>query len=227
MNKDAYYFPHFANARHDRKLKRIRKELGPEGYGIFFMILEVLREQEDFAYPLSDIDLLADDFNTSEQKVETVIKRYDLFVVDDDQNFFSPKFIEYLSPYLEKSKRARNAALKRWHGANAYANALPEQCAGNAMKGDEMKREESIDGKQVADVPSLSEVKEYFNSKGYDSELATKFYSYYDEPMRDRNGRVWKDQNGKTVKSWKQKAVAVWMKDEGKSQFKAPKGNFV
>jgi hypothetical protein len=94
---------------------------------------------------------------------------------------------------------------------------------------EEVQEEEEAqdNGKQVADVPSLSEVKEYFNSKGYDSELATKFYSYYDEPMRDRNGRVWKDQNGKTVKSWKQKAVAVWMKDEGKSQFKAPKGNFV
>jgi len=31
MNKDAYYFPHFANARHDRKLRRVRKELGIEG----------------------------------------------------------------------------------------------------------------------------------------------------------------------------------------------------
>ena len=55
--KDAYYFPHFCNARHDRKIKRVTKELGVEGYGIYFMVLEVLREQTDFKYPLSEIDL--------------------------------------------------------------------------------------------------------------------------------------------------------------------------
>jgi hypothetical protein len=43
LSKDAYYFPHFYNARHDRKIKRLRKDLGIEGYGIFFMLLEVLR----------------------------------------------------------------------------------------------------------------------------------------------------------------------------------------
>ena len=32
MNKDAFYFPHFSNARNDRKLRRVRKELGIEGY---------------------------------------------------------------------------------------------------------------------------------------------------------------------------------------------------
>ena len=66
--KDAYYFPHFCTARNDRKVKRLRKELGVEGYGIFFMLLEVLREQTDFKFPTEDIDLLADEFNTSEQK---------------------------------------------------------------------------------------------------------------------------------------------------------------
>jgi len=145
MNKDAYYFPHFANARHDRRVKRLRKELGAEGYGIYFMILEVLREQEDFSYPLQDVDLLADDFGTSEQKVDAVIKSYDLFAISEDHFFYSPKFIEYLKPYLDKSKRARNAALKRWHGksdANADANALPRQCDSNASKGDESKGEE-------------------------------------------------------------------------------------
>ncbi len=63
--KDAFYFPHFCNARHDRKLKRVRKELGLEGYGIFFMLLETLREQADYRYPIEDLDLLADEFGTS------------------------------------------------------------------------------------------------------------------------------------------------------------------
>lgn len=130
VSKDAYYFPHFYNARHDRKIKRIRKDLGIEGYGIFFMLLEVLREQTDFKYPYSDIDLLADEFGTSKAKIESVINCYDLFSTDEKEMFFSTKLMCYLLPYLEKSERARVAAQKRWNNfkalpnANAYANAL-------------------------------------------------------------------------------------------------------
>ena len=106
MNKDAYYFPHFSNARLDRKIRRLRKELGMEGYGIYFCILEVLREQPNFSYPIKDADLLADDFNCSEEKVKTIITRYELFQISEDE-FFSPKLIEYLDPYLKGKERKK------------------------------------------------------------------------------------------------------------------------
>lgn len=143
MKKDAFYFPHFCNARHDRKLKRVQKELGIEGYGIYFMLLEILREQTDLRYPLSEIDLLADEFGTSEQKVRVVICNYDLFQVDENQNFFSFKMIIYLQPYFEKSERAREAANKRWNNANAYANAIEMQSVSNASKVKETKLKET------------------------------------------------------------------------------------
>lgn len=112
MDKDAYYFPHFCNARNDRKLRRVRKELGVEGYGIYFMVLEVLREQKDFRYPMDDIDLLADEFRTSDQKVRVVICNYDLFEVDENEQFFSPRFIEYLMPYIERKNANRLNGIK-------------------------------------------------------------------------------------------------------------------
>ena len=110
--KDAYYFPHFCNARNDRKIKRIRKELGIEGYGIYFMILETLREQPGFKFPIEDMDLLADEFGTSEQKLRTVVCNYKLFNVDEEENFFSLKFIEYLKPYLETKQRKKIGGIK-------------------------------------------------------------------------------------------------------------------
>lgn len=143
MKKDAFYFPHFCNARHDRKLKRVQKELGIEGYGIYFMLLEILREQTDLRYPLSEIDLLADEFGTSEQKVRVVICNYDLFQVDENQNFFSFKMIIYLQPYFEKSERAREAANKRWNNANAYTNAIEMQSVSNASKVKKTKLKET------------------------------------------------------------------------------------
>ena len=111
MDKDAYYFPHFSNARHDRKVKRLIKELGVEGYGVFFMLLEVLREQLDYRYPIDDIDLLADEFGTSEQKVRVVICNYKLFILDEENNFFSPKFIEFMQPYLKMKDQRKLAGM--------------------------------------------------------------------------------------------------------------------
>ena len=154
MKKDAFYFPHFSNARHDRKLKRVQKDLGIEGYGIYFMLLEVLREQMNFKYPLSDVDLLADEFNCSEVKIKTIISKYDLFNIDESSNFFSIKQVQYLQPYIDASARASDAARIRWgkakeqlgvSDANAYANALPMHCDSNAdaMQGEESKGEES------------------------------------------------------------------------------------
>lgn len=133
------YFPHFVSARHDRKIRRLRKELGVEGYGIFFMLLEVLREQSDMRYPMEDIDLLAEELGTSEQKVRVVICNYALFVVDPEEFFFSPKQIEYLKPYLEKSKRAKHAALIRWHGSDANALQMHNKSSANAMQGEERR----------------------------------------------------------------------------------------
>jgi hypothetical protein len=144
MKKDAYYFPHFSNARHDRKLKRVIKDLGIEGYGIYFMVLEVLRDQQDFKYPLDDLDLLADEFGTSESKLKVVVSNYDLFQIDIDNNFFSMRQKFYMQPYLEKTQRAKDAAQLRWNKVKD-ANALPNADANadaNAMQGKESKVKE-------------------------------------------------------------------------------------
>lgn len=117
--KDDYYFPHFMNARNDRKIRRVRKDLGAEGYGAYFMTLEVLRSQSQYRYPIDDLDLLADELGVGEQKLRVVICNYGLFEVDDEQMFFSPKLLEYIQPYLEqKEKNSYNGLLgnlKRWH----------------------------------------------------------------------------------------------------------------
>ena len=69
IEKDAYYFPHFSNARNDPKIVRIRRVLGIEGYGIYFMLLEVLRDQSEFKYPIKNVEDLAYEWHTSKEKV--------------------------------------------------------------------------------------------------------------------------------------------------------------
>jgi hypothetical protein len=111
-DKDTPYFPHFCNARHDRRIRRVRRELGVEGYGIFFMLLETLREQTDYKYPLEDIDLLADEFGISEQKIQTVISNYGLFQQDNNKHFFSSNLIVYLQPYFDTKEKRKIGGLK-------------------------------------------------------------------------------------------------------------------
>ena len=48
MSKDAYYFPHDSNARNDKRLIKVRMKYGMQGYGIYFGIIEILREQNDY-----------------------------------------------------------------------------------------------------------------------------------------------------------------------------------
>lgn len=158
MKKDSYYFPHFYNARSDRKMLRVRRELGIEGYAIYFMLLEVLREQTNFSYPLEDIDLLADEFKTSEQKIRTVITNYKLFQVNEQEFFYSDKLIQNLQPYIESSERARLAARKRWDkaktlNANADANALPEQSKCNASQNAKRGKERKGEDINIVDEP--------------------------------------------------------------------------
>lgn len=242
MNKDAYYFPHFSNARLDRKIRRLRKELGMEGYGIYFCILEVLREQPNFSYPIKDADLLADDFNCSEEKVKTIITRYELFEITEDQ-FFSPKLIEYLDPYLKEKERKKIAGiignLIRYNHATKdqlklmsndeiialnesiladSRTARPErsQILAKEKKRKEIKRKEIKENKRF--IPTLSEVEDYFFKNGYTKQYAKKVFDYYQLSIENNpNAIYWKDGKGNSIKNWKMK-VRIWMKDEGKMQ---------
>jgi len=107
MLKNVGYFPHYINARNDRKIRKARLQLGIEAYAIYFMTLEVLREQEGFRYPLQDMDILAEDFGTTLNKIEVVIMNYGLFEVDSEKEFFSPSQIKSMQPYLEKIEHYR------------------------------------------------------------------------------------------------------------------------
>ena len=90
-NKDAFYFPHFSNARSDRKIKRLKKELGLVGYAIYVQLLEILRDEQYYSYPLEDIDLLTDEIGCTEDELNNVIHNFKLFEVEND-HFYNFEF---------------------------------------------------------------------------------------------------------------------------------------
>lgn len=119
--------------------------MGLEGYGIFWVLVETLRDQPDYTYPLELIPALARRYNTSAAKMRTVIDKYELFsITDDNKFFFSHSLNRRMVKANEKRDKLRANALKRWH-ANDDTNAMQLHSKSNAdlMPLKERKEKES------------------------------------------------------------------------------------
>jgi hypothetical protein len=101
--KDAYYFSHDSNAQDDPKCMILIDQLGMEGYGIFWALIERLRNEKDYTLPINLANAFAKRWQTSKEKVEAVIKNYGLFVVEND--IFYSERLRY--SMIEKSEKAR------------------------------------------------------------------------------------------------------------------------
>lgn len=115
--KDSYYFSHDSNARNDPKILKLMRQLGAEGYGIFWMIIEVLREQASYTLPLSSMEDLAFQFHVSKEKIQAVVEGYGLFIVENE-SFYSARLIRSMSIYDERKRKIIEASkkgnAKRW-----------------------------------------------------------------------------------------------------------------
>lgn len=106
--KESYYFSHDSNARNDVKVIKLRRQLGLEGYGLYWCLIEMLRDTPEYKLPINSIDDIAFNLHISKEKVETVINNYDLFIVDDER-FFSERLIRNMEKYIDSKKRLSEA----------------------------------------------------------------------------------------------------------------------
>ena len=76
--KSTNYFSHDSNARNDEKLVRLRMKQGAAGYGVYFMILERLREEADYM-SAKDYNMIAFDLRVDAAIVKSVVEDFGLF----------------------------------------------------------------------------------------------------------------------------------------------------
>lgn len=134
------YFSHDSNARNSDKLMKVRMKLGAEGYGIFFMLIERLREEEGYKSTI-DYDTLAFDLRVEPEKVKQVVENYDLFkFTEDGKYFYSDSFNERMEMMdvraQQRKSKAKKAAEARWNKQSkdtSIAQTLPKQCSSNAQ----------------------------------------------------------------------------------------------
>lgn len=140
------YFPHDSNSRNSDKLLPVRMKFGAEGYGIYFMILERLRDEKNYM-SVKDYNVLAFDLRVDAGKVKSIVEDFGLFAfTENGECFYSEGFNKRMEIKDEKSKKRSEAgkkgAEKRWQkdsNANSKPMALPTKSDGKESKGKETK----------------------------------------------------------------------------------------
>ena len=140
------YFPHDSNARNSDKLLPVRMKYGAEGYGIYFMLLERLREEKNYM-SVKDYNVLAFDLRVDTSKIKDLVENFGLFAfTENGECFYSEGFNKRMEIKDEKSKKRSEAgkkgAAKRWQkdsNAKSKAMAMPSNSDSKKSKVKESK----------------------------------------------------------------------------------------
>ncbi len=119
-NKQRNYFSHDSNARNSERLIRLRMRHGAAGYGVYFMIIERLREEEDYM-SVKDYNVIAFDLRVDASMVKSVVEEFGLFVFTDDGKYFYSESLSKRMLIMDNQKRRKSeggktAMRNRWSG---------------------------------------------------------------------------------------------------------------
>ena len=112
------YFNHDCNARNDEKLIALRIRYGAEGYGVYFMLIEMLQAAPGCVLE-KDYKALAFDLRVSARRIKSIVEDFGLFTpTDGGKKFYSERLIKYASDVDESYERYAEAGRKgmkaRW-----------------------------------------------------------------------------------------------------------------
>jgi len=172
MKSSTYYFSHDYNAANDTKILFLRHQLGMEGYGIYWYLIEQLANAGG-KLPLELIPVLAMQMHCTDVKVNGVLMNFDLFTIESGE-FWSHRLQEHLELRLKLSQSGKAGANNRWKNGGAIGGAIGE---GNTKerKGKEIK----------GNINLLEDIQTFKSELGdeYDN-----FIMYWTEP--NKNGKL-------------------------------------
>lgn len=202
MKDNSYYFKHDCNARQDEKILALRMKLGWEGYGLYWALIEKLRESENYSC-VCDYNLIAYDLRSDANKIKSIIEDFRLFEFATDENrgklLYSRRLLEDM--YLKDDAREAKVEAGKKGAEAKKKKAEPKQCLSTPQadlkqcsstpqanrKEEEKKKnipssnEEGGAGGQNGKrftPPCVSEVRDYIQEKGYNLS-AEAFIDHY------------------------------------------------
>lgn len=166
--KDAYFFSHDCNARNDPKILALRSVYGAEGYGVYFMLIEILREQPEYKLTVNKYiwNTLAMQMQMQTEKVQEIIEdccteftdgeNGEPLLVNDGKYLYSTSLLRRMGRVEDVSRIRSAAARKRWENqpckdfgegedeGGKDASAMQKQSKTMQRKENERKGNESI-----------------------------------------------------------------------------------
>lgn len=148
---------HDSNARQDEKLLALRLKLGWEGYGLYWGIIEILRDRTDHTGS-KDYNEIAFELRVSAGLIKQVVEGFGLFTFTDcGKRFYSKRLSHDMDKRASISAKRRQAAQERWGDANADASAMQVQCKCNAnASSDNDKGFNELDNSRLAGVTDVA-----------------------------------------------------------------------
>ena len=183
MSKDAYYFSHDSNARNDQRLMRVRMKYGMEGYGVYFGIIEILREQEDYTLHYADnLESLAFDLRADFSLIESIINEFELF--EHDENIFYSKSLKRRMEKLDLIKQKRAEAGRKGGKSKPNDNQMLNNSLTSKAKDSKVNKIKESKGNKMLKKDEEFELslQKYINQ--YDSKLLQEFFNYWTEPNK-------------------------------------------
>ena len=151
--KETFYFPHDYNSRNDIKILRLRREKGNNAYGVFWMLIEIMHENELPHIRFDDIENIAVAVEESADFLKNLIDfciEIKLFV-SDGERFASMRAVHNKVERDQKREQKREAGKKgmanRWGNNNSVITPdnstitkITKERKGKEKKGKEKKQ---------------------------------------------------------------------------------------
>lgn len=134
MSKVSNSFLHDSNSRNEEKILKLRAKYGMEGYGCYYLLLEMLREADDCELNL-DFEFLAFALSANAEKIEQIVKysiELGLFTISNNK-FFSNGLKKRVEAFEKKREVYKENANKRFKKINTSELVEPLHSNGIAM----------------------------------------------------------------------------------------------
>lgn len=189
------YFSHDSNARNDEKLITLRILHGWEGYGLYWAIIEKLRDATD--YQLStDYSIIAYDLRTDVPTIKSIVCDFNLFEVETNY-FYAPSLCKRMCIKDTKSEKARHSAKSRWESNKETTTNI-------------VSTKKNITTQNTFAPPSELEVESYCRER-QNTISPQKFVNFYES-------KGWMVGSNK-MKDWKA-AVRIWERNQNRNNEK-------
>ena len=217
MSKDSYWFRHDSSAGRTLKMRKMSHIYGHEGKGMYWDVVEVLRDQDGYQFNSDDssLNLLADLIGCKDE-----IRFYNWFqdclklglFEDDGVNFICPALTNNMEFW--ETKKANGAKGGRPKKTETKPKPKPNQ---KHNRTEQNITEQNIIESKKFTFPTIFEFLEYAKekSKEYRMTVNDQTIKLKYEAWKEAG---WKDGNGQVIKSWKSKVchnLQHWQTSKG------------